>query len=149
MKHDTEKAYRLLRENHYTCVLCKGNLAYCSRARGVQPLLQYLEEPVSFAGFSAADRVVGQAAAFLYVLLGVEEVRAEVMSRAAAETLARCHINGVCDVEAETIFNRTHTGICPMEQAVQNAVSPEDACQKIKEKLALMQQGEKAAAQGR
>lgn len=147
MKNDTIRAYSLLRENGYTCVLCKENVYYCSRERGVKPLLEYIEESADFAGFSAADKIVGNAAAFLYVLLGVEEVRAEVMSRAAVETLARYGIKGYFDAEAETIYNRTNTGKCPMEEAVQDAASPEDACRKIREKLAQMQrQGANAAA---
>lgn len=148
MKDDTIKAYRLLRENDYTCVLCRGRLSYCSRERGVAPLLEHLEEPVDFTGFSAADKIVGNAAAFLYVLLGVDEVRAEVMSRAAAETLRRYGIRAFCDTEAETIYNRTNTGICPMEEAVQGAASPEEACKRIREKLAQLRQSDAPAAEG-
>ena len=40
-------------------------------------------------GFAAADRVVGRAAAFLYVLLGAGEIYAGVMSDTAADVLER------------------------------------------------------------
>lgn len=55
-----------------------------STERGVKPLLQWLDGENSVKGFSAVDKVVGRAAAFLYVLLEVKEVYAGVMSEGAA-----------------------------------------------------------------
>ena len=55
-----------------------------STERGVKPLLQWLDGENRVKGFSAVDKVVGRAAAFLYVLLEVKEVYAGVMSEGAA-----------------------------------------------------------------
>lgn len=101
-------------------------------------MIEFIESGIDFKGFSAADKVVGKAAAFLYVLLGVEEVYADVMSEAAIYTLARHGIQPICDRSAKEIRNRINTGICPMEETVQTESLPNPAFEKIKAKLALL-----------
>ena len=70
MNSDLTKAAALLNSGAYTCVLCRGDAVFTGTERGVKPLLGWLDGGVDLNGFSAADRVVGTAAAFLYVLLG-------------------------------------------------------------------------------
>ena len=128
----------MLYNGGYTCVLCKGDAIFTGRERGVKPLIEFIESGVDFKGFLAADKVVGKAAAFLYVILGVEEVYADVMSEAAIYTLARYGIQPICDRSTKEIRNRTNTGICLMEETVQMENLPLSAFEKIKEKLVLM-----------
>ncbi len=135
MKNDITKAIELLNEGHYTCVLCKGDVLYTSTQRGVKPLLDWLDDKVDLKGFSAADRVVGKGAAFLYVLLGVKEVYAHVMSDEAIRTLAENGIQQQCDVSVKNIINRAGTGICPMEEATREISDPKEALQAIKQRL--------------
>ena len=106
MKNDINKAIELLNEGNYTCVLCKGDILYTSTQRGVKPLLDWLDEKVDLKGFSAADRVVGKGAAFLYVLLGVKAVYAHVMSDEAIQILTENGIKQKCDVSVKNIINR-------------------------------------------
>ena len=73
--HDLEKARSLLERENYTCVICHGEDVITDRRRGVRPLLELLESGKDLHGYSAADRVVGKAAAFLYCLLGVNDER--------------------------------------------------------------------------
>lgn len=138
MKNDTIIAHNMLYNGGYTCVLCKGDAIFTGRERGVKPLIEFIESGVDFKGFLAADKVVGKAAAFLYVILGVEEVYADVMSEAAIYTLARYGIQPICDRSTKEIRNRTNTGICLMEETVQMENLPLSAFEKIKEKLVLM-----------
>lgn len=135
MKIDLIKAKELLENGGYTCVLCKGNMTYTSTERGVRPLLQWLDAKTNVAGYSVADKVVGNAAAFLYVLLKVDMVYAPVMSEAAIHTLERHGIPAVYDLSVEAIRNRRNTGFCPMEMAVQGKDLPTEALAAIKEKL--------------
>lgn len=138
MSSDLEKAIALLRGNpEYTCVFCKDDKTYTSTARGIRPLLDFLET-TDLNGFSAADKVVGKGASFVYVLLGVESVYARVMSEGALEVLSRYEIHHSCDVLTENIINRAKTGICPMEEAVQNVSDPNSALQAVKIKLQNM-----------
>jgi len=83
---DLKKARQLL-AGEYTCVVCREDTVYTTTRRGVKPLVSWLEEGVDLRGFSAADRVIGRATAFLYVLLGVRSVWARVMSAPAAQVL--------------------------------------------------------------
>ena len=122
-----EKAVRLLREGNLTCAVCGEGIEYTSTLRGVQPLLRPYEEGIRFNGCAAADRVIGKAAACLYVLLGVERVYAEIVSRPAKEIFEKNGIALDYDMLVELIENRTRTGLCPMETAVIDVTDPQDA----------------------
>ena len=131
---DFERAWSLLQEEGYTCVLCGGEQVFTSRMRGVTPLLDWLDQRLDLHGFSAADKVVGKAAAFLYVLLGVKEVYAKVMSIPAKGVLEAHGILNGCEEEVEAIRNRTNTGFCPMETAVWSISDPGEALTAIRVK---------------
>ena len=105
------KARNLLESGNYTCVVCKEDTVYTTSQRGVAPLLNWLEEGTDLRGFSAADRVVGRGAAFLYCLLGVREVYARVMSRPAAEVLHSYGIPAEADTFVEGIINCDRSGL--------------------------------------
>ncbi len=135
MKSDLTKAMEQLQEGQYTCVLCRGDIMYTSRERGVRPLLDWLDGDADIRGFSAADKVVGKAAAFLYVLLGVKEIYAHVVSRAAMGVFKENHISFSYDISTDYIINRQGTGSCPMEEAVSGISRPEDAPEAIRRRL--------------
>lgn len=135
MNSDLAQAARLLQQGVVTCALCKGQEVLTSTERGVKPLLDWIESGRRADGFSAADKVVGRAAAFLYVHLGVKEVYAPVMSEAAAAVLSRYGIVPHCDTSVKIIRNRSDTGLCPMEQAVREIDDPASALATIREKL--------------
>ena len=139
MEHnDLAAAKEMLESGSYTCVLFRGNTLYTATERGVKPLVQWLAEGLEARGFSAADRVVGRATAYLYRLLGVREVYAHVMSRAAAEVLESGHIRHSCGILVDNIINRQGTGICPFEAAVLHIQDPQTALTAIREKMAQM-----------
>ena len=133
-----ERAIALLNAEALTCAVCgkDGAQTYKSRERGVAPLLNWLEDSMRFAEFSAADKVVGAGAAYLYVLLGVTELYAKVISTAAKAVLERYDITLYCESHVPHIVNRTGDGTCPIEQAVANATSPEEALICIRRRLA-------------
>ncbi len=133
-----ELAKKLLKEQGCTCVLHKDDCILTATERGVKPLVRWLTEGTDVRGFSAADKVVGRATAYLYVLLGVQEVWAAVMSDAAAEVLRRHGIAVSQDKLVPNIINRTGTGICPFEAAVLDIHSPEEALVAIRNKMAEM-----------
>lgn len=102
----------------HTLALCRDGEVVTSDRRGVMPMLSFLREGRDLSGFCAADRVVGRAAAMLFVKAGVHAVFAEVMSDGAAALLAAHGIDASCDVRTAAIENRQKTGPCPMESAV-------------------------------
>ena len=130
-----EKAKRLLDEGGYTCVLCGAGGTLTARERGVKPLADWLQNGVLLHGFCAADKVVGKATAFLYCMLEVRSVYGRVMSAPALQVLQSHGITAQYDTLVEHIVNRAGDGICPFEQAVWDVTEPEEAWQKIRQKL--------------
>ncbi len=118
--NDLRNANALLAQEGYTCVLCKGNAIFADSRRGVQPLLELLDSGKDLSGFSAADKVVGKAAAHLYCLLGVKALHAGVISLPARQVLEGNGIAVTFDTEVPAIQNRAKNGLCPMESAVWN-----------------------------
>ena len=98
MNKDLEQAKALLENNEeYTCAACRAGESFASEEHGVRPLMRWLNEGTDLSGASAADRIVGKAAAFLYVLLGVRTVYAPLMSVPARETLRAHSIEAIAD----------------------------------------------------
>ena len=93
---------------------------------------------MDLTGFSAADKVVGKATAYLYCLLGVKAVHSLVMSGAAAQVLEENGISATQDKLVENIINRQGTGICPFEEAVWQIRDPQEALVSIRNKMAQM-----------
>lgn len=118
-----------------TLALHRDNTVYTSNKRGVSALLEFIESKTDLSGFSAADKVVGKGAAFLYVLLKVKSVYAGVISACAKEVLISHGIEVSSDMLVERIINRDKTGFCPIEEAVYEINEPRCALIAIKEKL--------------
>ena len=129
------EAKEILTSGGYTCVLTDGHVIYTSTDRGVKPLVRFLESGQIPAGLSAADKVVGRATAYLYVLLRVREVYAQIISRSAAEVLRKYGIGVACEKTVPNIINRRGDGICPFEAAVMEIDDPDRAYDAIREKM--------------
>lgn len=132
---DIEKAREILENGGYTCVLCSGDTVYTSTERGVVPVLQKLEQKVNIKDFSAADKVIGKAAAMLFHLSGVKALYSEVMSVPASEYLKGTDIVFSYGTLTDKIINRRGDGLCPMESAVMGIDDPAEAYEAIKNKL--------------
>lgn len=130
---DLAKARQLLETDGCTCVLCKGRCLHTSYQRGVRPLMELLDQDV--AGFSAADKVVGKAAALLYCLLGIRCLWAGVISVAALDVLQAHGISVQWQQCVSHIQNRDGTGQCPMELATAHISDPHQAPEAIRRKL--------------
>ena len=89
----------------------------------------------SFKGFTAADKVVGKAAALLYALMGVSSLYASVISEGALTVCKSFGISVEYGALAQNIINRRGDGFCPMEQAVADISDPQTAFNAGKEKL--------------
>ena len=134
MRYDIQDLKRLVRDGH-TVAASDGERLLTSCERGIKPLVQWLNDGGDFCGFSFADKIVGRAAAMLYVRLGAARVWAQVMSRGGKTVLAAHGIAAECEVETERIINRLGTGMCPMEEAVEGIDNPLEAERAIRRKL--------------
>ena len=133
-------ARQKLQDGGYTCVILLKEKEFNSHERGVRPLLTFLESGNTFQGGIAADKTVGAGAAHLYVLLGVQAVWANVISRSAKDILEQNGIEVLYGECVPYIINRQGNGICPIEKAVENAQNSLDALTRIKEALQHLQQ---------
>jgi len=135
MNHNLNKAKRILNSENRTCVLCGNGTVFKSTLRGIQPLLDFLDSGTVFKGFSAADKVVGNAAAYVYVLMEIRDIYAAVISEAALNTLKKNGITVQYDTLVKAIINRSGTGFCPMEEAVKNCTEPQEALIALRKRL--------------
>lgn len=140
MNENLQNARNLLESGNYTCVVCRNDLVYTTCQRGVAPLLHWLDSDLDLSGFSAADRVVGRGAAFLYCLLGVKEVYSKVMSHPAEQVLRAHGINAEAETFVDGIINRNGTGPCPFEAAVMDITDPSEALTAIRNKRRQLQE---------
>lgn len=130
-----EFAKELLLNEGYTLVITNGDTVYHSFDRGVKPLLSIYDSKTDVTGFSAADKVVGRAAAFIYVMLGISQVYASVISESALEILEEHGISTSFSNIVPRIINRNGNGFCPMEEATINTSDPQNALSAIRNKL--------------
>ncbi|HCD69472.1 MAG TPA: DUF1893 domain-containing protein [Ruminococcaceae bacterium] len=135
MSVNLTKAREILAGGGFTFAAFNGETALTDDRRGVKPLLDILDRGETLRGFSAADKVVGKAAAFLYVLLDVNEIYADVISGHALSVLEEHNVHAEYSVLTEAVKNRAGTGFCPMETAVLGENVPESALEKIRAEI--------------
>jgi len=138
---DIEKAHNILIAENKTCVACKGDIVYSSEKTGIAPMLEFISENIDLTEFSVADKIVGKAAALLFVLAGIRQVYGEVMSQAAEAVLEQHHIPYTYGILTSYIINRKGDGICPMEETVKEIDDPMEAFEALcKKRQQLMKE---------
>lgn len=116
-KEQKEQTVGLLFAEKCSCVVRNGDEVRIFRERGVKDLYRLLrEEPQLLDGAFVADKVVGKGAAALMILGGVEELFADVVSRAALDLFAAAGKAVAYTVAVPHIINRADDGICPVER---------------------------------
>ncbi len=131
-----EHLYRYLEEGN-SCVLLRDSTpVYQSCARGIRPLLDAIDAGIDARGLTAVDKIVGKAAAMLYLYMGVTRVYAEVMSDAARDALTARGVDCFCRVRTDKIVNRRGDDLCPMEKTVAEIDDPVAALGALRKKAA-------------
>lgn len=125
-----------LSSENFTIVIRKDDKVFSSYERGVKPLIELIDNNLSFLNnASVADKVVGKAAALLMVLGKIKEVHTIVISEPAIEVLKNNNIIFHFDKKVKNIINRQGDGLCPMEQLCLEIENPEFAYMEIKKLL--------------
>ena len=125
---EIEELKSLLSDNDYTCVIKKSDNIITSTERGIQPVITILKDNINaLIGAIVCDKVIGRAAALLFVYGGISAVHTMVISKTALEVFEKNNISVTYDKLVNRIQNRTKTGLCPMETLAMDITSPEDA----------------------
>lgn len=140
MYPDLENCKAVLHKGGYTCVVKQGENLYTATARGIRPLMAFLETD-SLRGAVLADKVIGKAAAFLLEKGGVKAIYADVISTPAADVLDHAGIPYYFSKKSPYIQNRAGDGVCPMESAVLEIQNADEAFWTLQETLQQMQHG--------
>lgn len=131
-----EKAKSILLSSASTIAVVSDGEIFTSQERGVKPLLFLLKEKKEFLkGASVADKVIGKAAALLMVLGEIKEVHTLIISEPAIQVFEKYNIPCFYDKKVDRIINRTGDGLCPMETLCLDVDEPQEAFQKIKDKV--------------
>jgi len=109
---------RLIDGGKAAVVARDGKIVLQLEGRGVKPIVDAINaDPQVFAGAAVADKIVGRAAAAVYVVGGAKTVYAKVMSQGAKTLLESHGVRAEAGEFVARIINRERTGECPMEQA--------------------------------
>lgn len=130
---DMELAIRNL-DGHSLC-LCKDGEILTDDGKGISPMMRLLAAGKDLSGYSAADVIVGKAAAMLFVKAGIVRVHGKTMSQNGSAFLTAHGIPHTYDTLTEQIINRQGTGCCPMEQTVAEISDAEEGYTALRNRL--------------
>lgn len=139
---DLKRAKELLHGGGHTCVLCNGESTHISDRTGIAPMMEFLDEGLDLRGYCVADRIVGKAAALLFVLAGISKVYADTISEEACRVLREHNIDFSYQTLTPYIINRKGNGPCPMEEAVRNIEQPMVAQEAIRKTMQALKKAQ-------
>ena len=131
---DLELAKLTLTEKNLSLVIAKqGTVIFETHKPGISGFLQALkEQEKNLVGASAADKIVGVAAAMLCVYSELDSIFALTISEAGIRVLEDNNIACVFEKKVTHILNRNKTDVCPFEKLAMSSGSPDDAYVKLK-----------------
>lgn len=133
---DVSMAIKRLEEGDCTCVFAKDGAVAVSGESGISPLLDAIEHNYDLRGAAVADKILGKASALLMVYAGVRYAFGSVMSLSAWQVLSDNGVEYYFAKMTDKIMNRQGTGVCPMEQTVENITDPAEAYSALLKKRA-------------
>ena len=111
-----EELIDLLHSGGYSCVIANKGKIRTFTQRGVADLYDLLtQEPEFLKGALMADKVVGKGAAALMISGGIKELYTDVVSSNAMNLFQTSDVKVSFAQEVPFIWNRDHTGWCPVE----------------------------------
>ena len=135
-KNAVQSAKNLINEGKASCVIIRDNkIVKAELSSGIAPILR-LYENNELRDTVAVDKIIGKAAASLLVLGGVKACYGMTISRGAVELLESHGIAVEYEKCVEHIINRRGDGLCPMEDAVKDVATEQEAYEAIKKRLA-------------
>lgn len=130
-----EKAKEEFLKANYSFVMAGEGKIITNNEKGLSSIIDLIDSGDDFSDYAICDKVTGRAAAFLYVLLGVETVHAEKMAKLAIQILDRAEIKYSYDELIETVLDSQMKEIDPVELSVLRSGSAVQAINDIKAAL--------------
>jgi len=114
---DIELAKQILNNDNKTIVIVKdGKVIFTSENKGIKPVCEAFNElKDELKGSSAADKVVGKAAAMIYKHADIKELSTKLISQNAVDILKNTSIVFEYQKLVSYIKNREQSGMCPIE----------------------------------
>ena len=118
----------ILREqlSEHSLVVIKEGKTEVYDGRGIKPLVDYVRNK-DFERAYAGDKVIGKAAALLFVYGGAKYVYTPLISKPAVEVFKKHSVKYSADRVVDNIKNRKGDDLCPMEKKVSSIDGPEEA----------------------
>lgn len=134
-----EELISMLHTGGYSCVIANGEEIRTFTQRGVADLYDLLTmEPEFLKGAIIADKVVGKGAAALMILGEIKELYTDVISTKALDLFQKSGVKVDFKQEVPFIWNRNHTGWCPVETMCSEENSAENILPLIRDFLERM-----------
>lgn len=122
-------------KDDYSFVIAGEDKIITNKEHGLKPIIDLIETGEDFSEYAICDKITGRAAAFLYVLLGIEKVHAAKMAKLAIQILDRAEIEYSYDEMIETVLDSQMNEIDPVELSVLRSGSAVQAINDIKAAL--------------
>ena len=131
MRVNLDKAKELINTTDAVFAAVADEDVITSPVKGISFVASLCNENKDLSGYCIADKIVGKAAAMLFVLLGAKCVHAKILSESGKKFLEDNGVEFTYEVLTDMIINRTGDGMCPMENAVKDCTQPKDALKNI------------------
>ena len=126
---------RLIQKNLSLIIVKEGKVLFETESHGIGDLLKAVNKlGDGVKGSSVADRIVGRAAALLFVFSGVKAVFAVTASDGGFEVLAENNVFCIYEKKVANVLNFEKTDVCPFEKLVAKLSKPEEAYRVLREK---------------
>jgi hypothetical protein len=124
---------KLIEEDLSLVIVKKGKVIFETKKQGISGFLQAIEKlDKNLVAASAADKIVGVAAAMLCVYAGVVSVFALTISEEGIRVLEDNNITYLFEKKVSNILNRDKNDVCPFEKLAMDSGSSDEAYVKLK-----------------
>lgn len=114
-------------------IVKNGKVLFETKSHGIGDLLKAINKLQNdIKDSSVADRIVGRAAALLFVFSGVAAVFAVIASDGGIKVLKKNNIFCEYENRVTNVLNMKKTDVCPFEKLVAKLSSPEKAYEMLK-----------------
>lgn len=124
---------KLIQKNLRLVIVKNGKVLFETKSHGIYDLLKAINKLQNdIKDSSVADRIVGRAAALLFVFSGVQAVFAVTASDGGIEVLRKNSVFCEYEKRVTNVLNLKKTDVCPFEKLVAKLSNPEKAYKMLK-----------------